>query len=431
MSPALSAHPTGSALAAAVAVALALAAGGSATAASAAQPAWVIHDLGVSVGGRSSEAVAINGRGQVVVLSETTQNVTVNDQKLPVTRAFLWENGRKRDLGATFGGPGSWAAAITDRGHVVGQADLKPIAKTGHHVSHAFLWQNGKTVDLGVVGYVEKPGTESSYATDVNEHGQVIGQSCRTVPTACRAFIWQNGKLTDLGTLGGVHTDAQDINERAQVVGTSRTGLLGTNRSPIRRAFLWQNGKMRDLGTLGGPRSGAIAINDRGQILGGADTSRKSTSGYFKGSPISHAFLWQNGTMRDLGTLGGEYSRPVAINERGQVIGQAATKTTSHAFLWSNGQMRDLGTLGGDLSEPTAINDHGQVVGWAATPTTDTNGEHVWHAFHWQNGRLTDLGTLGGKSQALAINERGQIVGWSETKSGARHAVLWTPRRSS
>ena len=41
---------------------------------------------------------------------------------------------------------------------------------------------------------------------------------------------------------------------------------------------------------------------------------------------------------------------------------------------------------------------------------------------------MRDLGTLpGGKeSEATAINERGQIVGWSATRSGKKHAVLWT-----
>ncbi|MGE5274344.1 MAG: HAF repeat-containing protein [Verrucomicrobiota bacterium] len=393
----------------------------------------MIRDLGTWPGGKQSWGVAINERGQVVVLSETAQTVVVLDKRFPVTRAFLWEKGRMRDLGAAFGGPGSWAAAITDRGQVAGQADLKPIAKTGHHVTHAFLWQEGKTIDLGTLGYVEKSGTESSYAVDVNEHGQIVGESCREVGTACHAFLWENGKLTDLGTLGGVHTNAVDINNRGLAVGTSKAGVPSTNRSLNHRAFLWQNGTMRDLGTLGGPRSGATAINDRGQVVGSASIITKAEkSGWLNGMFVEHAFLWQRGKMRDLRTLGGEFSRAVAINARGQVTGQAMTTAAqSHGFLWSNGRMRDLGTLGGDLSEPTAINDRGQIVGWAATRATDRNGEHVWHAFLWQNGKLTNLGTLGGKSQAAGINERGQIIGWSETTSGKVHAVLWTLKPGS
>jgi len=44
----------------------------------------------------------------------------------------------------------------------------------------------------------------------------------------------------------------------------------------------------------------------------------------------------------------------------------------------------------------------------------------------WEHGRTTDLGTLGGReSDVAAINDHGQIIGWAETKSGARHAVVW------
>ena len=72
-------------------------------------------------------------------------------------------------------------------------------------------------------------------------------------------------------------------------------------------------------------------------------------------------------TLTDLGTLGGSYSWPVAINEAGQVIGVAylASDTGAHAFMWKDGVMTDLGTLGGYYSQPVAINEAGQVIGWA------------------------------------------------------------------
>ena len=415
-------------LVAAVATAVVFLLGGAGLAAGSAHPRWVIRDLGTWMGGRNSEAVAVNDRGQVAVMSETAQRVMVNDKMLPVSRALLWQEGELRDLGATFGGPGSWPGAIDERSRVVGQGDTRAVAKSGHHVTHAFLWQNGRARDLGTLGYVETPGVESSYAVDVNEHGEVIGASCRDVGALCRAFLWKNGTLTDLGTLGGTFTEPAAVNNRGEVVGTAKTGEIGTNRSPIRRAFLWRDGEIADLGTLGGPSSGAVAINDRGQIVGTAGTATKAKTGYFAGSPTTHAFLWQDGTMRDLGTLGGEYAYATAINGRGQVLGGASTKTAFHAFLWSSGRMRDLGTLGGENSQPAALNERGQVVGWAATAVKNPNGETVTHAFLWENGTITDLGSLGGNSRATAINERGQVVGWSETDSGVRHAVLWTPR---
>ncbi|WP_243689369.1 hypothetical protein [Geotalea toluenoxydans] len=40
-----------------------------------------------------------------------------------------------------------------------------------------------------------------------------------------------------------------------------------------------------------------------------------------------HAFIWQNGVMTDLGTLGGDWSLPFGINDKGQVIGYSASST--------------------------------------------------------------------------------------------------------
>ena len=98
--------------------------------------------------------------------------------------------------------------------------------------------------------------------------------------------------ITDLGTLpGGNESVAVAVNERGEIVGWS-----ATTRSDA-HGFYWQEGKMRDLGTLGGLRSFAVAINERGQIVGHADTGAKDD-----GWPVYNAFLWQSGKMRDLGT---------------------------------------------------------------------------------------------------------------------------------
>jgi probable HAF family extracellular repeat protein/T5SS/PEP-CTERM-associated repeat protein len=213
--------------------------------------------------------------------------------------------------------------------------------------------------------------------------------------------------ITDLGTLGGA-SEAFAISNNGQVAGIYVTGA-GQDQ-----AFLWNDGVMQGLGTLGGVYSRAYGVNDDGQVVGVSAT----------GNGRFHAFLWQNGSMQDLGTLGGGIvSIAFGINNSGQVVGHSDTSAYQlHAFLW-NGGMTDLGTLsGGDASWGYGINDNGQAVGGsriAAYPDITA------HAFLWSGG-MQDLGTLGWKhSIAYGINDNGQVVGRLANDDQTWNAFLW------
>ncbi|HTS62945.1 MAG TPA: hypothetical protein VMH28_13040 [Candidatus Acidoferrales bacterium] len=260
--------------------------------------------------------------------------------------------------------------------------------------------------------------------------------------------------ITDLGALGAAPGQPFGITSAGLVSGAA-VGPEGTSR-----AVLWYNGTRVDLGTLGLRISNALAYsaNDNGQVVGMADTWTtypfKEDFCGFKSFGLPSwgteclPFVWQNGVMYPLPTLGGYNGQASGINNRGQIVGVAENAVLdptcpapqvlqSKAVLWQNGKAQELPAVGGDPDGyAVAINDSGQIAGGTGVCAPFNQGTlnslQPLHAVLWQNGVATDLGNLGGTGHnfgnlAMGINTSGQISGLSDLPGDkATHAFLWT-----
>jgi probable HAF family extracellular repeat protein len=241
-------------------------------------------------------------------------------------------------------------------------------------------------------------------------YGQVVGPLASAQSDKTPKY-----RIVDLGHLpGGLGSYATAINKSGQIAGFDYFNYEN-NTISVPRAFLYDDGRIVDLGTLGGVASAATGINVHGHVVGSASIA---SDPYFS----RHAFFY-DGTMHDVGTLGGSTSEALRINKTDQVVGYARLNDfVSHAFLY-DGSIHDLGTLREMTnSQANDINDQGQIVGvsWDSN-TVPTN----FRAFLY-DGTFHDLGTLGGSTSiAAAINNKGVVVGTSQILSGVNHAFLY------
>lgn len=353
---------------------------------------------------------------------------------------------------SSLGGAVSGGNSINNKSWVTGFSYL-----TGNQTQHATLWRDESLTDLGTLG---GPGTNSSVAWPVkNNHGVIAGiaetdlidpnhenWSCSfffpsVTGHQCLGFVWKDGVMKPLPTLGGTHGFATGVNNRGQIVGWAENTVHDSTCNLPQvlqfRAVIYgpEYGQIQELPPFGSDTVGAAtAINDKSQVVGISGICANAIGGF---SAI-HSVLWENGTVTDMGNIGGEaWNTPMAINKHGEVVGFANVAPgggfNAHAFRWTKGSnMEDLGALpipGHVISQALGINKRGQVVGISCKA-----GFADCRAFIWENGVMTDLNTLvesgnpGRLVFANDINDDGEITGGAfDSSTGESPAFLATP----
>lgn len=284
-----------------------------------------LNDIGNVVGAVFTESVATEldpARGMLweggtitplAVLSDTTYAVAldINEQEYIVGvqgyytnadgYAVVWNGDTMRDLGAVAGGSAR-ANAINDWNQIVGASTI-----SDNPIQYAAVWDNGARCSLGALN----PG-QWSVAHDINNRGQIVGESFVPALARGQAFLWENGTMRELGSLGSNQrrTTAFAINDAGQVVGAYLDADWKFH------AFHWENGVMQNLYTPYAGQSEAKDINNRGQVVG-------SVGGGSRPYTVQYAALWQDGVLFDLNDYvedGVFLQSAYAVNEHGQIV---------------------------------------------------------------------------------------------------------------
>jgi len=313
---------------------------------------------------------------------------------------------------------------------------------------NAFAQQSYKLTDLGV----NNSKDNFSMAMGLNNQGWAENMdgtvnppetSTSTTVSRGRAVISIYGLNIDLGTLGKADGNSWinwgGINDRGEAVGQSETADpdpngedicgFGTHLTCV--PFLWRDGHMSALTTLGGNNGQASAINNRGEAVGFAEDGAVDSTcpAGTTNNRIALPALWTRGNAEALPLVGNDSDGfAFGINDQGQAVGYSGNCTTAtHAVMWKDNAAVVLPNLGGTGSNfAYAISNLGQIVGQVGTADGTTFYAGVWQ--HGAGGAVTKIDILPGDFAAFAtgINNRGQVVGndFDSTFSWS-HGFIW------
>jgi uncharacterized membrane protein len=389
------------------------------------------------LGGVASNAYDANNSGMIAGSSTVDANGP--------SHAVVWTSGGgsfvAHDLG-TLGGSFTYsiAYALSDPSPNPdpGQGDVIWVAgesvDSSLSVRHATVWRIDAAANVLTTIDLEPSESVNAIANDV----RVVGQSVLVVGTATggsMARVWEldlAGNVlsrTDLGTLGGPTSRGFSINSFGHAAGQS----LPTSGNPA-FGFIYRNGAMSSLGSLGNWGSQASSLNDNDVVVGRYfNVSRR-------GSLTENAFVWQNGTMVDLRSQLSSTARAnwsilygaFDVNAAGQIVGSGrvgkGNAAQEHGFLMSPAALQ-ASTYGPDNQSASLSMDSVQPLIAEAISRWEVAGVDT-SALHGVDVRIADLGgtKLGlasGNTIFLDANAAGW--GWFVDAAPGNDAEYFTP----
>lgn len=267
----------------------------------------------------------------------------------------------------------------------------------------------------------------TSRAVDINDGWQVLKQFIGSSWHTSDTNAWYGQRFTTVPDTNTYARQTTDPNGSfAAPTAINALGQVATNglhneyeeSSWVMSASIWDENWTRQAT----PYESCNGVNDFGTAIGtnwvdlwDDDTAiYLSLHGYVGETDLGH--LWNPGVVEAGQPVVAATTSPRDISNLGLVVGNSTVaENQDHAFLWQSGTMIDLGTLGGEESQANAVNELGAVVGTAQIVSGDS------HAFLYHSllGMMVDLNVLVPEAASLGIylesandiNENGEIVG--------------------
>jgi probable HAF family extracellular repeat protein len=311
-----------------------------------------LQDLGTAPGTILSRGNSLNDLGEACGTSDYDGYF-----------ATVFSNGKAIELSTLVAGDHSYAQGIDNSGVVVG---FEQVNDTGP--SHALVWSDGTVQDITEFSLFPGGATATLIG---KKSGVVIGVGI-TSNGGGHMFMYANGQMVDLGPTTTPATPVA-INDSGEILVNYQ--ISANSNVPA----IYSNGRFTVIAPPANATVTAYGINDNGVVAGGI---------YYKTNALApHAGLYSNGAWTDLGLLSGAGRGTIAwsVNSAGQVLGMAAYNPVykpdigirTVPCILKNGVWVDLNTLIStnsnfyrSLSRPVAINDAGQILVNTKSPNT-------------------------------------------------------------
>jgi hypothetical protein len=234
------------------------------------------------------------------------------------------------------------------------------------------------------------PGSTSTYASGLNNQGQIVGSS------DLRGFLDTNGVFTSIAYPGATATSPEGISDGGEVVGWYEDAL------EINHGFTELNGVYTSLDYPGAADTYLYGVNDLGDIVGNYCCI---------GTNQEQGFRYNNGLFTPINVPGAQSTSAFSINNSGVMAGNFCTAPCSEisGYIDNNGVFTTITYPGAVFTSLQGINDNGDLTGNWATGTPGHGGAFVF----WNQSHQFVSFSLGGPDDTTAngTNISGETVG--------------------